>query len=175
MWQAVVELSRSVGGPIRDAFHVFEQTSRGNSEAVGQKMKCIMEMSHSSNQMGFPLGVVYVGETFDDKSRAAVRIRACESPPTPPYDLTLTQPQPNPGYWTQAYPQKPGLIQTDCGGLEFEIMDISTHPSLRPNPNPAPTEPRVLNPGISSETWADPNLLWWSRSRDNGYIHPPLP
>ena len=54
------------------AFYAFDKTVYGGTGRVNQAHKCIMEMSMSNSKIGFPLGVVFLQETFDEETRESV-------------------------------------------------------------------------------------------------------
>ena len=73
MWQAVVQLAPYLSDEYRKVFSKFRQVVTGSTGDTDIWQKCIMEMSRYDNEIGDPLGVIFLDEKFDKKDKISVR------------------------------------------------------------------------------------------------------
>ena len=72
MWQAVVQLAPYLSSEYRKVFSDFRQVVTGGTGETNIWQKCITEMSHYDNEIGDPLGVIFLDEKFDKKDKDSV-------------------------------------------------------------------------------------------------------
>ncbi|KAL9970073.1 hypothetical protein ACROYT_G022395 [Oculina patagonica] len=72
MWQAVVQLAPYLSEEYRRAFYNFRRVVMGSTGETDIWQKCITEMSHYENEIGDPLGVIFLDEKFNRKDKESV-------------------------------------------------------------------------------------------------------
>ena len=73
MWQAVVELAPYLSEEYRKVFFDYRKVVMGGTGETDIWQKCITEMSYYDNEIGDPLGVIFLDEKFDRKDKQSVR------------------------------------------------------------------------------------------------------
>lgn len=74
MWQAVVQLSPYLSDEYRKVFFDYRKVVMGGTGETGIWQKCITEMSQYENEIGDPLGVIFLDEKFDKKDKESVSV-----------------------------------------------------------------------------------------------------
>ncbi|XP_058970514.1 endothelin-converting enzyme homolog isoform X2 [Pocillopora verrucosa] len=72
MWQVVVQLAPHLSEEYRRAFYNYHRVVMGSSGETDIWKKCITEMSRLDNDIGDPLGVIFLDEKFDKKDKESV-------------------------------------------------------------------------------------------------------
>lgn len=72
MWQAVVELAPHMSEKYRTIFFNFRKVVTGRTGETDVWQKCLKEMSAYDNDIGEPLGLIFLGEKFDEKDKKSV-------------------------------------------------------------------------------------------------------
>lgn len=73
MWQAVVNLAPYLSEEYLRAFYNYRKVVTGTTGETDIWQKCITEMSRYDNEIGDPLGVVFLDEKFNRKDKESVR------------------------------------------------------------------------------------------------------
>lgn len=73
MWQAVVQLAPYLSEEYRRAFYNYHKVVMGGTGETDIWQKCITEMSRDDNEIGDPLGVIFLDEKFNRKDKESVR------------------------------------------------------------------------------------------------------
>lgn len=74
MWQAVVGLAPYLSEEYRKVFFSYRKVVMGSTGETDVWQKCITEMSRYDNEIGDPLGVIFLDEKFDKKDKESVRV-----------------------------------------------------------------------------------------------------
>lgn len=74
MWQAVVYLAPYLSEEYQRAFYNYRKVVTGTTGETDIWQKCITEMSRYDNEIGDPLGVVFLDEKFNRKDKESVRV-----------------------------------------------------------------------------------------------------
>lgn len=74
MWQAVVHLAPYLSEEYHRAFYNYRKVVMGTTGETDIWQKCITEMSRYDNEIGDPLGVVFLNEKFNRKDKESVRV-----------------------------------------------------------------------------------------------------
>ena len=74
IWQAVVQLAPYLSEEYRRAFYNFRRVVMGSSGETDTWQKCITEMSLYDNEIGDPLGVIFLDEKFNRKDKESVMV-----------------------------------------------------------------------------------------------------
>ncbi|RMX43712.1 hypothetical protein pdam_00006340 [Pocillopora damicornis] len=72
MWQVVVQLAPHLSEEYRRAFYNYHRVVMGSSGETDIWKKCITEMSRLDNDIGDPLGVIFLDEKFEKKDKESV-------------------------------------------------------------------------------------------------------
>lgn len=72
MWQAVVQLAPHLSEKYRTIFFNFRKVVTGRTGEMDIWQKCLKEMSAYDNEIGEPLGIIFLGEKFDEKDKKSV-------------------------------------------------------------------------------------------------------
>ena len=72
MWQAVVQLAPHLSEKYRTIFFNFRKVVTGRTGETDVWQKCLKEMSAYDNEIGEPLGLIFLGEKFDENDKKSV-------------------------------------------------------------------------------------------------------
>lgn len=75
MWQAVVEFAPYLSEEYRRAFYNYHRVVMGSTGETDIWQKCITEMSRYDNEIGDPLGVIFLDEKFNREDKESVSVK----------------------------------------------------------------------------------------------------